>query len=136
MYNRDCKDVFQFQSERAQTRRVSRANNRVLLTLILVSTVSLNIMLCNIELGTAIICACLPTYRPLLQRKSGTSVVQPLPHNSHGDARAGYNRFNDDSNSDKIFFANVADGTRTDGNEARFIPLNAISVERRIEVSY
>lgn len=61
--------------------------------------------------------------------------MQPSPNNRLGDVRVGYNRFNDDHNSDQILLNEVARGTRTEGNEARLIPLNAISVERRIEVS-
>ena len=109
-------------------------------------------MLSTIELGTAIICACLPTYRPLLHssrfgdlsasakhivRRTGDSstVVHSSSYNSYGDVESNYNRFIDDANSDKILLSEVAGGTRTESNGARPIPLNAISVERRIEVS-
>lgn len=116
-----------------------------------VPSISLCIMWSTIELGTAIICACVPTYRPLLHGSwfgdwlasarhsargtSSTTVVQNSSHNGYGDVRTGYNRFTDDTNSDKIFLNEVTGGTRIENNEAHFFPLNAISVERRIEVS-
>lgn len=104
----------------------------------------------TIELGTAIICACLPTYRPLLHgswfgdwlasarhsvRGTGsTTIVQNPSYKGYGDVNSGYNRFTDDNNSEQIFLNEVTGGTRTESNEIRFIPLNAIAVERRIEV--
>lgn len=106
----------------------------------------------TIELGTAILCACLPTYRPLLHESwfgdwlaSAKHSVQKLgdrsttvlrsSQNGDGDLRSGYDRFIDDPNSDKILLNVVAGEVRTESNGARPIPLNSISVERRIEVS-
>lgn len=63
-----------------------------------------------------------------------TTVVQSPPYKVYGDVNSGYNRFTDDTNSDQFFLNEVIGGTRTEGNEVRFIPLNAIAVERRIEV--
>ena len=152
MYNGDPKDVLQFHSKKAQPKWVLQADNWALLTRILAASISLCIMWSTIELGTAIICACLPTYRPLLHssllgdwlasakhsvRGMGdrSTIVLSSSHNGDGDVRSGYNRFIDDANSDKILLNEVAGGTRTESNGARPIPLNAISVERRIEVS-
>ena len=111
----------------------------------------------TVELGTAVICACVPTYRPLLHgswfgdwlasarhsvRGTGsTTVVQNSLHNGYGDVRLGYNRFTDDTNSDKVFLNEVIGGTRgtrgmrAESNEIPMFPLNSITVERRIEVS-
>ena len=152
MYHRDFKDVLQFQSEGAHTRRVSQTLDHAALTPILVSSISLCIMWSNVEFGTAIICACLPTYRPLFHnsrfgdwlasathsvRKSGSgAVVQSPSHNGYGDARSGYSRFPDDTNSDTILLNNVTGTRRTENNEGLSpIPPNAIAVEHRIEVS-
>lgn len=151
MYNRDTQDGLHIQPKRAQRRWVPQAGNRASLTQILVPSISLCIMWSTIELGTAIICACVPTYRPLLHgswfgdwlasarhsvRGTGsTTVVQNSSHTGYGDVRSGYNRFTDDNNSDKIFLNEVIGGPRAERNEAQFYPLNAITVERRIEVS-
>lgn len=105
----------------------------------------------TIELGTAIICACLPTYRPLLHGSrlgdslasarhslggnGSTTVVQSTLHKGYRDLRSGYNRFANDTNSDKMYLNKVAGGSGAESNESSSIPLNAISVERRFEVS-
>ena len=106
----------------------------------------------TIELGTAIVCACLPTYRPLVHnsrfgnwltsakhsvRRIGdrSTIVLPAPQNGDGGLKLGYNRFIDDNNSEKILLNEVAGGGRTESKGARSIPPNAISVERRIEIS-
>ena len=128
-----------------------QAGVHALLTQVLVASISLNIKLSTIELGTAIICACLPTYRPLLQgswvrdwlasarrnvRRTGSSVVaQSSSHYGYGDIRAGSIGFTDNNNSDRILLNEIAGGRRTEGSEIRFPPTNAISVERQIEVS-
>lgn len=151
VYNRDTEDGLHLQPKRAQTRWVSLAEYQAPLTHNLVPSISLCIMWSTIELGTAIICACVPTYRPLLHGSwfgdwlasarhsargtSSTTVVPNSSHNGYGDVRAGYNRFTDDTNSDKIFLNEVVGGTRVESNEPHFYPLNAITVERRIEVS-
>lgn len=151
MYHGDIENGLHLQPQRAQTRQVSQAGIHATLTHTLVPSISLCIMWSTIELGTAIICACVPTYRPLLHGSwfgdwlasarhsargtSSTTVVQNSSHNGYGDVRSGYNRFTDDTNSDKIFLNEVTGGTRIENNEAHFFPLNAISVERRIEVS-
>ena len=152
MYHRDFKDMLQFQSEGAHTRRVSQALNHAALTRILVSSISLSMMFSNVEFGTAIICACLPTYRPFFHnsrfadwlasaiysvRRSGSgAIVQSSSHNGYGDARLGYNRFTDDINLDNIFLNKVTATRRTENNEGLGpIPPNTIAVEHRIEVS-
>ena len=128
-----------------------QAGFHALLTRVLVASISLNIKLCTIELGTAIICACLPTYRPLLQgpwvrnwlasvrrsvgRTGSPAVAQSSSLNGYGDVRGEYNRFTDGNNSDRILLSEVEGGIRTEGSDIRFFPANAISVERRIEVS-
>ena len=144
--------MFQFFFKNAHPGWVSQANDWVLLTRILVSSTSLCIMWSTIELGTAIICACLPTYRPLLHdswfghwlasakhsvRRIGdrSTIVLNSPQNGDGGLNLGYNRFIDDNNSDRILLNEVAGGKRTKSDEARPIPPNAISVERRIEIS-
>ena len=63
-----------------------------------------------------------------------TTVVQSPSYKGYGDVNTGYNRFTDDNNSDRIFLNEVIGGTPTESNEIRIIPLNAIAVERRIEV--
>ena len=124
---------------------------RAPLTRVSVPSISLCILWSTIELGTAIICACLPTYRPLLHgswlgdwlasathsvRGAGnTTVVQNSSHNGYGDVKSGYNRFTDDNNSDQIFLNEVSGGVRTETEDILSIPLNAIAVERRIEIS-
>ena len=105
----------------------------------------------TIELGTAVICTCVPTYRPLLhgtwfgnwlasardsmRGTSSTVVVQGTSSSTYENGRSGYNRFTDDNSSEKVFLNEVIGGTTAESNRARFIPLNAIAVERRIEVS-
>ena len=64
-----------------------------------------------------------------------TTVVQDSSHNGYGDVKSGYNRFVDDNNSDKIFLNEVSGGARRERDEILSIPLNAIAVERRIEIS-
>ena len=150
MYSRGVEDMLQFQSKEDQRRRVTQAGCHAPLMCILVSSISMNIMMCTIELGTAIICACLPTYRPLLHgscfgdwlgssrhsvRTAGSATfVQDSSHSGYRDGRSGYNRFADD-NSDKILLNEIAGGRRKESNEIALIPPNAIAVERRIEIS-
>lgn len=150
MHHLDCKDMLQFQSKGAHTRRVSQALDHAALTPVSVSSISLCIMWTNVEFGTAIICACLPTYRPLFQnsrfgdwmasvthsvRKPGSSAVLQSPSpKAYGDVRSGYNKFIDDTNSDKILLNEVTGTRSTESNDVRPIPLNAIAVKRRIEV--
>ena len=151
MHNGDTEDGLYLQPKGAQRRRVSQTSNHAPLTHTSVPSISLCIMWSTIELGTAIICACVPTYRPLLHgswfgdwlasarhsvRGTGsTTVVQNSSHTGYGDVRSGYNKFTDDNNSDKIFLNEVIGGPRAENHEVQFFPLNAISVERRIEVS-
>ena len=129
-----------------------QAGVHALLTQLLVASIPMTIKLATIELGTAIICACLPTYRPLLQgswvcnwlasarrsvgRTGSSAVAQRSSLNSHGDVRGGYDWFTDGNNSDRILLNEVAGGRRTEGSGIPFPPANAISVERRIEVSW
>ena len=145
------KMYYSFDPKKPNQGRILWAGVHALLTRGLVASISLNIKLCTIELGTAIICACLPTYRPLLQgpwarnwlasprrsvRRIGSSMVaRSSSHNGYGDVRARCNRLTDDNNSDKILLNEIAGGRRTEGSEIRFPPANVISVERRIEVS-
>lgn len=65
---------------------------------------------------------------------ASTTIVQSQSHKGYGDVSSGYNRFADDNNSEQIFLNEVVGGTPTESHEIRFIPLNAIAVERRIEV--
>ena len=152
VYNRDTENGLYLQPKSAQTRRVSPAEYQAPLTHTIVPSISLCIMWSTIELGTAIICACVPTYRPLLHGSwfgdwlsaarhsargaSSTTVVQNSSHNGYNDVRSGYNRFTDDNGSDKVFLNEVIGGTRVESTpETHFFPMNAITVERRIEVS-
>ena len=139
---------YSFDPKKPNQGGILQAGVHALLTRGLVASISLNIKLCTIELGTAIICACLPTYRPLLQgpwvrnwlaparrsvRRTGSSVVaRSSSHNGYRDLRA---RLTDDNNSDKILLNEIAGGRRTEGSGIGFPPANVISVERRIEVS-
>ena len=151
MYNGNFEDGLHLQSKTAQRRLVVQYGSHSPLTNELVPSIPLCILWSTIELGTAIICACLPTYRPLVhgswfgdwlasarhsvRGSSSNTVVQNTSHTGYGDVRMGYNRFTDDNNSDKIFLNEVIGGTPTERNGVRFIPMNAIAVERRIEVS-
>ena len=150
MYHTDFKDVLQFQSEGTRTRQVSQTLAHAALTPTLVASISLCMMWSNVHFGTAIICACLPIYRPLFQdsrfgvwmvsatrgvRKTGSgAVVQSSPQKAYGDVRSFYNRFTDDTNSDKVLLNEVTGTRRNESDEVRSIPLDAIAVERRIEV--
>ena len=151
MHNWRTKNGLHLRSKTAQRRLVPKACEYSLLTILPVPSISACIMWSTVELGTAIICACLPTYRPLLhgswfgdwlahathsvRGSSSNTVVQNSSHDGYGDLRSGYNRFADDTNSDKILLNEVVGGTQFDSGRVHFIPLNAIAVERRIEVS-
>ena len=100
------------------------------------------------ELGTALICACLPTYGPLLQRflsntgiKIGTSyplsnsvtlsaigrpdrAYVPISKTQHSHSGSDH-----EPDSTHLWSA-----TRVDRTDPRSIPLNAIAVDRSIEV--
>ena len=68
-------------------------------------------------------------------RKTGSgAVVQSSPQKAYGDVRSFYNRFTDDTSSDKVLLNEVTGTRRTESDEVRSIPLDAIAVERRIEV--
>ena len=119
-----------------------------------VPSLSLGIVWSTVELGTAIICGCLPTYGPLLHDPnlpapirawfaSAFSTARGSPSNSaehhssrktHGDSVAGYKKFSDDTYSENVHLSDTEGGRWP---ERALIspahPLKAVTAERQVE---
>lgn len=151
MRYRNIESSIQLQPEGTCCRHVPVAVTPAPLTAALVPSLSLGIVWSTVELGTAIICGCLPTYGPLLHDKNlpapirawfasargppstSTSTGQTLSRNAYGDSVTGYKKFNDDTLSDDVRLSDPDGGrwtemARIDDHES---PLN---IERRVEV--
>lgn len=120
-----------------------------------VPSFSQGILWSTIELGVALICACLPTYRPLLTHSLGMlnvvkSWFSPLLDisrtgsyksskglsSSNNSAYARFDRHGLDS-IDKAHLTEARAVKHVDGdNQSNSYPLNAISVQSRIEVNW
>lgn len=104
----------------------------------------------TVELGVGILCACLPTYRPLLrqisalysnardyygQRKPQRTKSSSLPKDSGIESGSGYNHL-DDKPVDKTCSSNAVGGLEAERQEGAFrhYQLNKIYVESRIDV--
>ncbi|MCJ1263338.1 hypothetical protein MMC22_003208 [Lobaria immixta] len=104
----------------------------------------------TVELGVGILCACLPTYRPLLRqisalyssardyhghRKSQRTKSSSLPKDSGIESGSGYNHL-DDKPVDKTCSSNAVGGLEAERQEGAFrhYQLNKIYVESRIDV--
>lgn len=107
----------------------------------------------TIELGTAILCACLPTYRKLLPSKFtipqsikswydsllGTISSERLKKSASSKEPSDYNRFGDGEEADlvnKTYLTEAVGGDKTGTlyHQDGAFPLNAIAVDRRYDV--
>ena len=118
----------------------------------LVPSYSRAILWSTIELGVALICACLPTYRPLLPKTFGlpstvrgwyTSLLSVT--RSRGSTKAtsnndlsGYNKFDhrESFSMDKVHLTQAIGGNKSRQNDelGNSCPLHGIAVESRVEV--
>ncbi|TGO55973.1 hypothetical protein BOTNAR_0233g00030 [Botryotinia narcissicola] len=100
-----------------------------------------------INLGVAILCACLPTYKPLFGKfhtigtslwtnhfsaNSGSSTTKAAP-DSHSNPTAYYYRMGD-SNGDNIHMTGVSTQIQS-GNKAQSLPSDGVRVQRDVHVS-
>ena len=151
----DIENRIQLQSETTQCRYVELSPCLSKLTAALVRSFSLGMVWSTVELGTAIICGCLPTYRPLLHDSKlpapvrawfvsaihsarglrSKSTGQSSSQKTYGDSGSGYKKFHDDAHSDDVHSQDTEEGGWTKGAEdGPAHPLKAITVERRVEI--
>lgn len=149
MRNRSTESSIQLQPKGTRRRYVLVAITTAQLTAPLVPSLSSGIVWSTVELGTAIICGCLPTYGPLLHDTTlpapirawftsargppSTSAGQHLSRNTYGDSVTGYKKFNDDTLSDDVRLDDP-DGRRWTMEMARIDQRNPLDGERRVEV--
>lgn len=150
MRYRSIESSIQLQPKGARRRYVQVAITPAQLTAPpLVPSLSSGIVWSTVELGTAIICGCLPTYGPLLHDTTlpapirawfasargppSTSAGQHPSQNTYGDSVTGYKKFNDDTLSDDVRLDDP-DGRRWTMEMARIDQRNPLDGERRVEV--